>query len=168
MRIFTPPPLAVGTAVAVVAILSSACSTSSSGAAQPDGGADAGPGLTCTPATLVLAGPSTKTPHGSYAMSNVLLNASSFSATLPAGGSVALSWIGDATQAAVAVGGEIVIPPDDEGTPSTWCVDGGSTVKVSGSSGTLNLLIALQGAGGCGSADAGSALTASGCFDGSS
>jgi hypothetical protein len=114
------------------------CSGGSSGRS---GAADAGDaGVTCLAGTLTLGGSVAQTPHGVYAVSNTALTSSGFSATLPAGGSVALEWNGDATSGPVSVDGMIVIPV--EGTTQSWCVAGASTVRVSGTRGTLQLQLA--------------------------
>jgi hypothetical protein len=113
---------------------------SSSGSAG-SGVADAGDaGVTCLPGTLTLGGPLAQTPHGVYALSNAALTSSGFSATLPAGGSVQLEWNGDATSRPVSVDGMIFIPA--EGTTQSWCVAGASTVRVTGTRGTLQLQVA--------------------------
>jgi hypothetical protein len=89
---------------------------------------------------MALGGPLAQTPHGIYALSNTTLTASGLSATLPAGGSVQLEWSGDATSGPVAVDGTLVIPV--EGTTQSWCVSSASTVRVTGTHGTLQMRIA--------------------------
>ena len=117
-----------------------ACSSSSSGGAGAASAGDAG--MTCMPGTLAIGGPLGQTPHGVYAMTDTALTASGFSATLPAGGSVQLEWTGDATSGPVQVDGMIVLPM--ESTTQSWCVANTSTVRVSGTVGTLQLRIATS------------------------
>jgi hypothetical protein len=115
-----------------------ACSSSTGGAS---GAVDAGDaGVTCPPGTMALGGSLTQTPHGVYALSNTSLTSSGLSATLPAGGSVLLQWSGDATSGPVSVDGTLVIPL--EGMTQSWCVSRASTVRVSGTRGTLQLQLA--------------------------
>lgn len=92
------------------------------------------------PGTMALGGPLTQTPHGVYELSNAQLTSSGFSAMLPAGGSVQLSWSGDPASGPVAVDGTLFLPA--EGTTQSWCVSNASTVSVSGGRGTLQLHLA--------------------------
>jgi len=114
------------------------CSSGSSGGS---GAADAGEaGVTCGAGTMALGGPIDQTPHGTYLLGNTSLTSTGFSATLPAGGSVLLEWSGDATSGPVSVDGTLVIPV--EGATVSWCVSSASTVRVSGTHGTLQLQLA--------------------------
>lgn len=114
------------------------CSSSSGGGSAAAGAGDAG--VTCLPGTLAIGGPLSRTPHGVYELSDVALTANGFSASLPAGGSVLLTWTGDATSGPVSVDGTLLLPV--EGATQSWCVSGSSTVRVNGNSGTLQLRIA--------------------------
>jgi hypothetical protein len=116
----------------------------SGGGRGGSGATDAGDaGAACVAGTLTLGGALTQTPHGIFLLSNASLTSSGFSAMLPAGGSVQLAWNGDATSGPVSVDGMLVIPA--EGTMQSWCVAGASSVRVSGTSGTLQLQLATAG-----------------------
>jgi hypothetical protein len=119
------------------------CSLSgcSSGGSGGSGASDAGDaGVTCPAGTLALGGPPGPTPHGIYLLGNASLTSTGFSATLPAGGSVLLEWSGDATSGPVPVDGTLVVPL--EGTTQSWCISSASTLRVSGTHGTLQLQLA--------------------------
>ncbi len=122
-------------------VLLAACGPAAASANPPvDAGAD-GEGAECVAASLVLSGPAAQAPHGTYGLSNVVTSTSSFSATLPAGGSLAISWSGDATAGPVVVTGRMLIPPDDGGPAAAWCIYAPSTLTLQGHAGRLDLRV---------------------------
>ena len=148
-------------ALATISVV--ACSVSSTGG-SPAGGGDAAGIPACQPGMLVLDGASAQVPHGAYAMSNVVITGTDFSATLPAGGSLELSWSGDATAGPVTVTGKMVIPADDERSPSGWCIYAPSTLQVSGKTGALELSMEPPTGNAC-QGPAGTIAQATGCID---
>jgi hypothetical protein len=155
-----------GVITLAVGVLACGCSSSkSSGSTGPDGG-DAGP--SCGPDELVLEGPTAETPHGYYTLSDVSLTNDAFSAVLPGGGEIQLSWSGDATSGPVSVFGQIAVATGPT-TMSSWCLASPSTLQIRGTIGTLDLRV-LASDGACDAVnDAGSdyeSIVA--CFDTSS
>jgi hypothetical protein len=152
-------------ALSTIALVAcSACSASSSGG-SPAASSDAEAVPTCLHGMLVLDGASNSVPHGAYAMTNVVITSSDFSATLPAGGSLELSWTGDATAGPVTVTGKMYLPSEDEGPPSGWCVYAPSTLQVSGNSGALELSMEPPTVNACDGPAGMVALAATGCID---
>lgn len=97
----------------------------------------------------MLSGPTARTPHGSFLLSHVTLTSASFSASLPLGGSIQLDWTGDATAGAVPITGQLAVPSEGAGTPTIWCIDTPSTLRIAGVNGSLALTVGLQGVGLC-------------------
>ncbi len=157
---------------------------STSGAPQGDDGGDGAPLVNgppvCTPSTFALVGPQSAPPHGLWAMTGVALTGTSFHGDLAGGGSVDLAWTGDATAGDVPVTGKVLLPTSEAGVTDAWCVDGASTLHVSGSEGTLTMRAAegsdvmadpggtcvLAPEGGA-SGDPAPLVAVSGCFDAS-
>ena len=150
--------------LALVSMAVAGCS-SSSGSGGASGGGDAAAAATCQAGMLVIDGTSAGSPHGAYALSNAQTAGTDFSATLPAGGSVALSWSGDATAGPVAVTGKLFIPADDEGPPATWCIYAPSTLRISGADGILDMNMLPAANDICEGAGSATAVTAAACFD---
>jgi hypothetical protein len=155
----------VATISILAGLLVCACSSGGSGGAGDSGpGFDAG--VTCGPGQLVLMGPAPDTPHGYYALANISLTSGSFNAMLPGGGSIELSWNGDATMNTVSVIGQLSIATGPT-SMSPWCLASPSTLRIQGSVGTLDLRALPEAGGVCEATnDAGSDYEAIvGCFD---
>jgi len=167
-----------------LACASVACANgpSTSGAPQTDDGGDDAPLVNgppvCTPSTFALVGPPSAPPHGLWAMTGVALTGSSMHGDLAGGGSVDLAWTGDATAGDVPVTGKVQLPTPEAGALDDWCIDGASTLHLSGGKGTLALR-AAEGSGvdsapggacvlvaeGDASSDPAPLVAVSGCFD---
>jgi hypothetical protein len=150
--------------LALSTIALAACGASSSGG-SPAGSRDAQAMPTCQHGMLVLDGASTSVPHGAYAMTNVVITSTDFSATLPAGGSIELSWTGDATAGPVTVMGKMYLASEDAGPPAGWCIYAPSTLQVSGGSGALELSMEPPTVNACDGPGGMVAQAATGCID---
>jgi hypothetical protein len=149
----------------LVGLLVCACSSGGTGGAG-DSGANFDSGVTCGPGQLALMGPGPDTPHGYYGLANVALTSGAFSAMLPGGGSIELSWTGDATTDTVSVIGQLSIATGPT-TMSPWCLASPSSLRIRGSVGTLDLRAIPEVEGVCDATnDAGSDYESIvGCFD---
>ena len=140
-----------------------ACGGSSSGGAGADGGAD-GAVAQCLSGMLVLGGSSPAVPHGTYAMSNVQGGASAFSATLPAGGDIELSWSGDPTSGPVTVTGTLTLPTEGAGL-TQWCIYPPSSLQMTARSGHLQLTMQPSLGNVCSGLSGATGDAAVACFD---
>lgn len=145
-----------------------ACAMGDGPAASVDAGSSVTPSE-CVRGALVLSGGNGGTPHGTFLLSSTTYSSSSsYSASLPAGGSIQFDWSGDPTSGSVAVTGQLVIPGTNEAPPATWCVDMPASLHVTGGFGHLVLTIAERGNAPCSPVGQGAGTNthmATGCVD---